>query len=55
MDNGLDRSYISEFDKFLFEYDWQHPKKSLSQQEEIDKHRKVFEKRDSAEMREDDI
>lgn len=43
----IDKTYVSEYDKFLRAFDKEHPIKSPSQQAEIEKHRRVFEKRDN--------
>lgn len=39
--------YTSELDQFLAQYDKSHPKLSASQQKEIEKHNRIFEKRDT--------
>ena len=41
-------NYVSEIDKFLQTFDRQHPEKSLSQQREIAKHKRIQQLRDRA-------
>lgn len=41
----LEKAYVSDIDKFLMEFDQSHPK-SVSQREEIDKHKRLFLLRD---------
>ncbi|MDF2868294.1 MAG: hypothetical protein K0S11_1764 [Gammaproteobacteria bacterium] len=43
-----DKSYISELDQFLMEFDSQHRKKSAAQLKEINKHQRVANLRDQA-------
>ena len=43
-----DRSFVSELDQLLFQFDHDHPKKSAAQQVEIDKANRVSKKRDNA-------
>ena len=45
----IDKRYVSPIDKFLQQFDQDHPEKSASQQKEIEKHRIIAEKRDVAE------
>lgn len=42
----IDRNYVSEIGQFIKDFDKKNPVKSKSQQAEIDKHNKVFAKRD---------
>lgn len=42
-----DKSYISELDRFLAEFDQQHPEKSDSQLKEYNKHKRVAQLRDN--------
>jgi hypothetical protein len=42
----IDKAYISEYDIFFAQFDKTH-EKSLSQQKEIQKHKKIAEKRDN--------
>lgn len=42
----IDKSYVSPYDKFLFEFDMTH-EKSASQQKEIAKHKKIANLRDN--------
>lgn len=44
--SGLQRDYVSELDKFLATFDEKHADKTASQQVEIDKHAKLFKRRD---------
>ena len=39
-DGDIDKSYISPYDKFLYEFDANH-QKSASQLKEIEKHRRI--------------
>lgn len=41
------KNYVSELDRFLTEFDQQHPQKSLSQQQEITAYQKLFNQRDN--------
>lgn len=41
-------AYVSEIDKFLKNFDQQHPSLSLSQQLEIDKFKRIYSSRDSS-------
>lgn len=41
----IDKSYVSPYDRFLFEFDATHPK-TTSQLREIEKHQKIAQKRD---------
>ena len=43
--HDIDKSYVSPFDKFLFEFDATHPK-SASQLIEIKKYQRIFALRD---------
>lgn len=43
----IDKSYVSEYDLFLYEFDKNNPKKSESQQKEIKKHQRIAELRDN--------
>ena len=47
--NKTDKQYVSNIDKKLAEFDKTHPK-TPSQQAEIDKHNRVYQLRDSAEL-----
>lgn len=42
---GLDKAYVSPYDKFLYEFDATH-KKTASQIREIEKHQRIFLMRD---------
>lgn len=42
----LDRSYVSEVDKFLSDFDAEHSIKTPAQQREIDKHARIAKLRD---------
>lgn len=44
----VDRSFVSELDQLLFQFDQDHPTKSAAQQAEIDKSKRVATKRDNA-------
>ena len=46
--NGLmaNKTYISEIDMFLTQFDQKHPNKSQSQQKEIENYQIVFRQRD---------
>lgn len=46
--NKILTSYVSEIDKFLLEFDKQHPTLSLSQKIEIAKLQRVYRLRDDA-------
>ena len=46
---NLDKKYISDITKFFNEFEQQHPKKSESQQREIDKYARIAKLRDDAE------
>ena len=48
--NKIIKDYVSEIDKFLQTFDRQHPEKSLSQQKEIAKHKRIQQLRDHAEQ-----
>lgn len=48
----IDKSFISDIDKFLNEFDQAHPKKSDSQKKEIEKHERIFKLRDEVERSE---
>lgn len=52
--HDIDKAYISPYDRFLFEFDKKHPK-SLSQQQEIKKHKWIAERRDQAIPKKEDI
>ena len=41
-DNKKDRTYVSEVDRFLQEFDKENPQKSELQKKEILKHRNIF-------------
>lgn len=43
--NDIDKSYVSPYDKFLFEFDATH-NKSASQIKEIEKHERIAHMRD---------
>ncbi len=43
----IDRSFVSELDHMLFQFDHDHPTKSAAQQTEIDKANRVSKKRDN--------
>ena len=45
----IDKHFVSPYDKFLRKFDEEHPEKSASQLKEIEKHRKIAEKRDASE------
>jgi len=45
--NDIDKSYVSPYDKFLFEFDAKH-KKTASQIKEIEKHKRIANLRDNA-------
>lgn len=45
----INRTFVSEHDIFLTKFDKKHPKKSASQQKEIDKHARIFALRDGKE------
>ena len=49
----IDKAYISPYDKFLSAFDETHPK-SVSQQAEIKKHRRIALLRDNPETAKDD-
>lgn len=42
----IDKSYISPYDEFLFDFDKKNPK-TISQQKEIEKHRRIAALRDN--------
>ncbi len=44
----IDRSFVSELDQLLFQFDQDHPTKSAAQQAEINKANRVSNKRDNA-------
>ena len=46
MKDKVDRRYVSDLDKFLKEFDQQHPEPSASQAEEIKKHERLATLRD---------
>lgn len=50
----LDKSYVSEYDIFLQAFDEKNPMKSASQRKEIDKNRRIAQKRDNSLMSSDD-
>lgn len=41
------KSFVSEIDIFLAEFDKQHPHRSKSQQQEIEKYRRIYALRDN--------
>lgn len=43
--DDIDKAYVSPYDKFLFEFDINHPK-SASQIQEINKHKRIALMRD---------
>lgn len=43
---GREKSYVSEAGRFLKQFDQQHPERSKSQVLEIEKHARIFAKRD---------
>lgn len=45
--DDIDKSYVSPVDEFLFTFDKKHPK-TASQKREIEKHRRIAQKRDHA-------
>lgn len=45
----IDKHYVSPYDKFLQKFDQDNPDKSASQLKEIEKHRIIAAKRDTAE------
>ena len=49
-DNGKNRSYVSEPDAFLYEFDNKNPTKSESQKKEILKHRNIHRREKKAEV-----
>jgi hypothetical protein len=49
--NDIDKSYVSPYDKFLFEFDATHSK-SESQIKEIVKHERIAKMRDNKEYQE---
>lgn len=53
MSNKIDRSYVSEIDQFLHQFDQKHSKLSLSQQKEKTKYEKVYRKRDKTDQPDD--
>lgn len=50
--NDIDKSYISPYDKLIFEFDATNPK-SASQLKEINKHKRIANLRDCAENEQD--
>lgn len=48
MKRKIIKNYVSDLDKFLREFDQQHPEPSASQQEEINKHKRIAALRDKA-------
>jgi hypothetical protein len=48
MSEKVNRRYVSDLDKMLCQWDKDHPEPSVSQQDEIKKHRAVFSARDHA-------
>lgn len=44
--NDIDKTYVSPYDRFLFEFDASH-EKSASQLKEIKKHQRIFALRDT--------
>jgi hypothetical protein len=44
-DNKKDREYVSDAGKFLKELDIKNPKLSLSQKQEVAKHRDIFKRK----------
>jgi hypothetical protein len=52
-DTGIDKAYVSPYDKFLFEFDVKH-QKSASQIKEIKKHEKIARMRDDKNYPEDE-
>lgn len=44
----IEKSFVSELDQMMFQFDHDHPEKSVSQQAEIDKATRVNRKRDHA-------
>lgn len=46
IDNGLDKAYVSPYDKFLYEFDETH-QKTPSQLKEIAKHQRIAAMRDA--------
>ena len=45
--DDIDKSYVSPVDEFLFTFDSKHPK-TASQKREIEKHRRIAQKRDQS-------
>lgn len=41
-DNKKKRDYVSDIDLFLHKFDRDHPKRSQSQRDEVEKHRDIF-------------
>lgn len=44
----IDRSFVSELDQFISEFDQKHPEKSASQIKNINKHNRISQLRDHA-------
>ncbi len=44
----IERSFVSDLDQFLFQFDYDHPEKSPAQQAEIGKARRITQKRDNS-------
>ena len=51
--HDIDKSYVSPYDKFLFEFDATH-EKSRSQLKEIKKHQRIASLRDDANLKNGD-
>lgn len=43
---NLNRNFVSKIDEFLANFDKRHPKKSASQQQEIEQYQELMAKRD---------
>lgn len=43
----IDKNFVSEYDRFLRAFDKEHPQKSASQQQEINKNARIAKKRDN--------
>lgn len=50
--NDINKSYVSPYDKFMFEFDQTH-ELSESQIKEINKHQRIFKMRDEAQTAEE--
>ncbi|MDF2939995.1 MAG: hypothetical protein K0R66_637 [Gammaproteobacteria bacterium] len=43
--DNKDKNFVSDADKFLRDYDRQHPELSATQKKEIEKHRDIYNKK----------